>query len=148
MRDGVDSFGQIQTCLFYFSFLYGVLSCNIKHINRLSEHYIIINHITPHLPYAGVMGCSAAEANGLGFVCFVVINRRVLAAKRVEGFFFVSFSNFTPTRTASPSPVTRHVRTSLTTLTTQQSASFVPAIRATSLWIIREIVLILTSAPL
>ena len=33
--------------------------------------------------YAGVMGCGAAEATGLGFVCFAVINPRVLSANRV-----------------------------------------------------------------
>ena len=41
--------------------------------------------------YAGVIGCGAAEATGLGFVCFVVFNPRVLSAKRVDfGLFFVS----------------------------------------------------------
>ena len=30
--------------------------------------------IYPPPPYAGVMGCGAAEATGLGFICFVVIN--------------------------------------------------------------------------
>ena len=35
-------------------------------------------------PYAGVMGCGAAEATGLGFVCFVVLNLRVLSANRVD----------------------------------------------------------------
>mgnify|MGYP003571746643 CR=1 FL=1 len=34
------------------------------------------------------MGCGAAEATGLGFVCFVVINPCVLSANRVDlGFF-------------------------------------------------------------
>ena len=44
------------------------------------------------------MGCGAAEATGLGFVCFVVINPWVLSANRVDlGFFlFHKFSNFTP----------------------------------------------------
>ena len=44
------------------------------------------------------MGCGAAEATGLGFVCFVVINPRVLSANSVDlGFFlFLIFSNFTP----------------------------------------------------
>ena len=31
-----------------------------------------------------VMGSGAAEATGLGFVCFVVINFRVLSANRVD----------------------------------------------------------------
>ena len=34
--------------------------------------------------YAGVMGYGAAEATGLAFVCFVVINRHVLPANRVD----------------------------------------------------------------
>ena len=41
--------------------------------------------------YAGVMGCGAAEATGLGFVCFVVINPRVLSS--------VLFINFPILRT-------------------------------------------------
>ena len=48
-------------------------------------------HKFSHFTYAGVMGCGAAEAIGLGFVCFVVINPRVLSANRVDfGLFFVS----------------------------------------------------------
>ena len=43
------------------------------------------------------MGCGAAEATGLGFVCYVVINPHVLSASRVDlGFLFHKFSNFTP----------------------------------------------------
>ena len=40
----------------------------------------------------GVMGCGAAEATGLGFVCFVVINPCVLSANKVMilGIFFDS----------------------------------------------------------
>ena len=35
------------------------------------------------------MRCVAAEATGLGFVCFVVINPRVLSANGVDlGFFY------------------------------------------------------------
>ena len=42
-------------------------------------------------------GCGAAEATGLGFVCFVVINPCVLSANRVDlRFLFHKFSNFTP----------------------------------------------------
>ena len=44
-------------------------------------------------PPAGVMGCGAAEATGLGFVCFVVINPRVLSANSDLGFFFICFIN-------------------------------------------------------
>ena len=36
-----------------------------------------------------ILRCGAAEATGLGFVCFVVINSCVLSANRVDlGFFF------------------------------------------------------------
>ena len=46
------------------------------------------------------MECGAAEATGLGFVCFVVINPRVLSANRVYfglfSFFFFFLFNFTP----------------------------------------------------
>ena len=31
------------------------------------------------IPYAGVMGCGAAEGTGLGFICFVVLNPGVLS---------------------------------------------------------------------
>ena len=40
-----------------------------------------------------VMGCGAIEATGLGFVCFVAINPRVLSADRVDSGFFC-FINF------------------------------------------------------
>ena len=44
------------------------------------------------LLYAGVMGCGAAEATDLGFVCFVVINPCVLSAYRVYfGIFCCCF---------------------------------------------------------
>ena len=37
------------------------------------------------------LGCIAAKATGLGFVCFVVLSTRVLSANRIDlGFFFVS----------------------------------------------------------
>ena len=53
--------------------------------------HIISIYTMPYLPYVGVMGIGAVEATGLGFVCFVVINPRVLSANRVDlGFFFVS----------------------------------------------------------
>ena len=43
------------------------------------------------VPFSGVMGCGAAEATGLGFVCFVVINPRVLSSKvLILGLFLVS----------------------------------------------------------
>ena len=43
------------------------------------------------------MGCGVSEATGLGFVCFVVLNPRMLSANRVDlGFFlFHNFSTFT-----------------------------------------------------
>ena len=48
--------------------------------------------------FVGVMGCGAAEATGLGFVCFVVINPPVLSANRVDfGLFcFIDFSFLHP----------------------------------------------------
>ena len=54
------------------------------------------------------MGCSATEATGLGFVCFVVINPLVLSANRVD-FGLVLFHKFSnlppppPVRTTSSS---------------------------------------------
>ena len=47
-----------------------------------------------------------AEATGLGFVCFVVLNPRVLSANRVDfGFFlFQKLSNFTPPPSSLPVP--------------------------------------------
>ena len=42
------------------------------------------------------MGCGAAEATGLDFFCFVVINPRVVSANRVDLGFFHKYSNFTP----------------------------------------------------
>ena len=43
------------------------------------------------------MGCRAAEATSLGFVCFVVLNLRVLLANKVDfGLLFYRYSNFTP----------------------------------------------------
>ena len=43
--------------------------------------------------YPRVMGWGAAEATGLGFVCFVIINQCVLSANRVD-FRFFCFINF------------------------------------------------------
>mgnify|MGYP003571710892 CR=1 FL=1 len=46
--------------------------------------------------YAG-MGCGAAKASDMGFVCFVVINPCVLSANKADfGLFCYKFSNFTP----------------------------------------------------
>ena len=36
-------------------------------------------------------GCGAAEVTGLGFVCFVIINTRVLLANRADLGFFGSY---------------------------------------------------------
>ena len=43
------------------------------------------------------MGCGAAEATGLGFVCFVIINSRMLSANRdyFGLFLFHQFCHFT-----------------------------------------------------
>ena len=55
------------------------------------------NSFLHHLPPAGVMGCGAAKATGLGFVCFVVIIPRVLSANSVElGVFCFINCPFTP----------------------------------------------------
>ena len=71
----------------------------------------IVSFFTPHagvmgcgaaeatgLGFVGVMGCGAAEATGLGFVCFVVINPCVLSANRVDfGLFcFINFPIYPP----------------------------------------------------
>ena len=43
------------------------------------------------------MGCGAAEATGLGFVCFVVLNPCVFSANRVDlGFFVLNIPIFHP----------------------------------------------------
>ena len=54
--------------------------------------------------YAGVMGYGAAEATGLGFVCFIVVNPCVLSANRVGlGLFcFIDFPILLP---PPPSPL-------------------------------------------
>ena len=49
---------------------------------KVSNHFLVSY---------GVMGCGAAEATGLGFVCFGVINPRVLSANRVDLAFVVRF---------------------------------------------------------
>ena len=52
--------------------------------------------------HTGVMGCGTAEATGLGFVCFVVNNPRVLSANRVDlGFFVYSAPPSHQTRSTS-----------------------------------------------
>ena len=48
---------------------------------------------------AGVMRCGAAEATGLGFVCFVFINPCVLSANRVDNGLFLYLKIHNP-----PSP--------------------------------------------
>ena len=53
-----------------------------KFSNFASQPELILGFILFHkfsnFTYAGVMGCGAAEATGLDFVCFVVINPCVL----------------------------------------------------------------------
>ena len=55
-----------------------------------------------------IIPLGAAEATGLGFVCFVVFNLRVLSANRADlGFFincFINFSIFLPSPPPQPSP--------------------------------------------
>ena len=66
------------------------------------------------------MGCGAAEVTGLSFVCFVVINPRMLSANRVdfESFYFLShkFSNFTPP------PLPKAPTSNFATMNSQSSA--------------------------
>ena len=62
---------------------------------------LFVNSKTVYYPIVlplPLMECGAAEATGLNFVCFVVINPRVLSANRVNFglFLFHKFSNFTP----------------------------------------------------
>ena len=78
-------------------------------ILNMSNHFKVLNNerwiicfenflLTPPPP-AGVIGCGGAvEVTGLDFVCFVVINPRVLLANRVDFglFLFHKFSNFDP----------------------------------------------------
>ena len=59
--------------------------------------------ILPPPPFAGVMGCAVAEATVLDFVCFVVINPRVLIANRVD-FGLLCFINFSILLTPPPPP--------------------------------------------
>ena len=52
--------------------------------------FCFVNFYFLRFTYAGVMGCGAVEATGLGFF-FFVINARVLSANRVDfGLFYVS----------------------------------------------------------
>ena len=49
------------------------------------------------------MGCGAAEATGLGFVCFAIVNPRVLSANRVDlGLFFRFFQILPPPPSPGP----------------------------------------------
>ena len=64
--------------------------------------------------FAGVMGCGAAEATGLGFVCFAAINPRVLSANRDDlGFLFLKFTTFFIPPTSAP-PLVLFLFSSLT----------------------------------
>ena len=50
----------------------------------------------------GKLGCGAAEATGLGFVCFVVMNPCVLSARVDLGFFLLqNFFKFIPPQSTS-----------------------------------------------
>ena len=55
----------------------------------ISNCYMHIFHV-PCI-YPQVMGCCAAEPTGLGFVCFVVINLRVLSANNLFLGLFINF---------------------------------------------------------
>ena len=56
--------------------------------------YAILNNII----HSRVIGCGAAEATGMGFVCFVAINPCVLSANRVDLglFYFINFQFYSP----------------------------------------------------
>ena len=57
--------------------------------------FVFVFHIFPLFsapPPAVVMGCGTAEATGLGFVCFVVINPRVVSQQSC--FFYCLFHIF------------------------------------------------------
>ena len=81
--------------VFCFLLLFSTLLCfYTKTVDYEEFFYPTFSSLPPSSsppPYAGVMGCGAAEVTGLGFVCFVVLNPRVLSANRVVlSFFFVS----------------------------------------------------------
>ena len=78
----------------YISLSYLFLYCPTYQLILFFLFYsspLVCNVIPPPPPW--VMGCGAAEATGLGFVCFVVINPCVLSANRVDLVFFC-FINF------------------------------------------------------
>ena len=79
-------FGRIMDCLTLFL---GFIQVFITVLQRIVTLNILWNQ---NLRTLGVIGCGAAEATGLGFVCVVVLNPRVLSASRVDLGFF-SFIN-------------------------------------------------------
>ena len=54
----------------------------------VNDYFTSRNHHSPLFTPPPVMGCGAAEATGLGFVCFVVINPCVSSVNRVVFFLF------------------------------------------------------------
>ena len=110
----VDSVkGPFALVPFSFLFFFGVWCCR-SNLPRLDYFVVYIELLAnrvdfgllcfinlPISPYAGVMGCGAAEATGLAFFFFFFVNPHALSANRVEsGFCFINFP-FYPT---SPSP--------------------------------------------
>ena len=55
--------------------------------HRIFNHIVIIYYIL----FTITVTCGAAEATSMGFVCFVVINPRVLSANIIDLSFFVSY---------------------------------------------------------
>ena len=83
--------------------------CSLQTIFSINSSLIWRNSLDFYHPYLHsntappppVMGCGATEATGLGFVCFVVLNSRVLSANRFWALFvspsiFYHLTVFTP----------------------------------------------------
>ena len=103
-------------CFFYILYIFLFVCLEFQIIRFMITTFITSTFFIDLLrfTYAGVMGCSAAEATGLGFVCFVVINPLMLsAADRVDFWLFLfhwHFLRFTPPPSDAvpppPQPVT------------------------------------------
>ena len=86
----------LMCCQPFVSWFFQYYSPAIVLLSQMLQWVILLSDVIFNLPppppcTLGVMGFGAAEAIGLGFVCFVVINPCVLSANRVDfGLFFVS----------------------------------------------------------